>query len=198
MPTFLILTETNNLFAWRNTRNHVDQFCQLSGFVQTREIRCRTPIGFGIGDGTCTRDSCSRCVYGVHARSEFSDRHDRAASYDRRREQPLRWKSRKGPGNDDAYQRSLTSVLRYIAAGDHQRSLLENNRTSICRDHPNGCIIDHWPLSAASPCTRERLKNRLLYLGGECHVPRIHRHERGVLRFYAWRRTASSGPDGGL
>lgn len=43
------------------------------------------------------------------------------------------WKSRKGPGNDDAYRRSLTSVLRYIAAGDHRRSLLENNRTSMCR-----------------------------------------------------------------
>lgn len=150
------------LLAWRNIRNHVDQFCH--GCPTCSDSRNalsnnRSDLApAAILAVHAVRDSCSRCVYGVHARPEFSDSHDRTASYDRGREQPAGSRG-KGRATTTVTRRSPTSVLRYIAAGDDRRILLENNRTSMPSGAiRNGCIIDHWPLSVASPppCARKR------------------------------------------
>lgn len=113
--------------ARRDIFNRIYQFCWQSDFIVSNSRNAvSNTIGFNIGDEgdiyICDRGSCLRCVYGVHARSEFSDSHGRKASYDRERES-------QGKGQAASAIFNIRSAL-YIAAR-RRMLLMQNNRMSM-------------------------------------------------------------------
>lgn len=173
--------------------NHTYQFCQWFDFIAsdsrnavcpTRRRRRRRYMR-----------SCLRCVYGLHARLEFSDSHGRRSELRSRTRE-----SRKRPG---ATRRSLISVLRYISpraiSGTAEFSM-QNNRMSMSKDR-RMYNIDHRLLPTRVSLNITSRVAVSVSAGNVTCRGYIATRAR-CRRFYAWRGKVSSRwgpkPDKGL